>query len=872
MQIKIFIAAVLLLIGSFATGSEKEMFPFVISYDNPDNITSAAQFLEAPAGKNGFVKVHNGKFYTDAGEIRFHATNITGPANFPTHENADKIAERFARLGINCVRLHFMDTWYINFMTEPTQGILADNSVTQRNLDPKQLDKLDYMIFALKKKGVYIDLNLHVGRTLDQRDGFAPNTWANKGFDQFVSGMIELQKEYARQLLTHVNKYTGKPYTDEPAIAMIEITNEDTFQGYWFNGMFDRMDISYKKELKDLWNRWLHKKYKTLEDLQDSWNVRAVDKTLTDEQIVGGSFENTFETDSKNLTLKTGTGKAQMKIAHDILNLNVTAIGDDFCPKIYRKIDIKKGELYTVSFKIRRTDTAGDNWKLSIAMADLNGGWSCLGLQKLIPVDKKWTAVSETFYGTKTCGNAFLQLSRFIPGQYEIDDLSIKKGGKIEDPVINFSTNDVPVPLSSAPLYGQYLNDFGQFMEDTETDYWLTLYRYIKNDLKAKAPVSGTQISYSAEHVQALLDYCDIHAYWRHPTGGWISLTAKEPWKILNDSMVNSLQCVLNMANRRVAGKPFTVSEYNHPYPNQYGAEAQPFLAVFGRLQGWNGIFQYTYNHYVNDWAPQANPWCFFDMIARTEVLAHFPACSAMFLRGDISESKSPVSYKLNMDDYRENRMVSRQITHPIGKRTLELAAVHKVESCLDGSGLTVDQYPLLDPQKKILVSDTGEIVWNREIPNKSYVAVNTKQSKLFTGFPEGRTIDWGNMKLRIGKTQLDWATVSLFSKDANGFGESGKARALLAATGNCGNSGRIEKKLDGPGFTLTDRGHAPVIAEGINATLVFDQKQDRIKCFALDSRGERKSEVPIIKNEKGQAELIIGPQYKTVWYELLFE
>ncbi|OPZ81817.1 MAG: hypothetical protein BWY76_02908 [bacterium ADurb.Bin429] len=55
--------------------------------------------------------------------------------------------------------------------------------------------------------------------------------------------------------------------------------------------------------------------------------------------------------------------------------------------------------------------------------------------------------------------------------------------------------------------------------------------------------------------------------------------------------MVNSLGNILRLAGQRVLNKPYTVSEYNHPYPNQYGAEGQATLAVYGRLQGWDGIF-----------------------------------------------------------------------------------------------------------------------------------------------------------------------------------------------------------------------------------------------------------------------------------------
>jgi hypothetical protein len=90
------------------------LFPFVISYDAQDNASSMAHLLDAPAGKHGFVRVENGRFVNDAGPVRLHATNLTGPANFPTHEQADKLAARLARFGINCVRLHYFDAEYGN--------------------------------------------------------------------------------------------------------------------------------------------------------------------------------------------------------------------------------------------------------------------------------------------------------------------------------------------------------------------------------------------------------------------------------------------------------------------------------------------------------------------------------------------------------------------------------------------------------------------------------------------------------------------------------------------------------------------------------------------------------------------------------------
>lgn len=55
-------------------------------------------------------------------------------------------------------------------------GIVADDFRTRRRLDPVQRDRQDYLVAQLKKRGIYVNVNLHVARTLDARDGFAPGT------------------------------------------------------------------------------------------------------------------------------------------------------------------------------------------------------------------------------------------------------------------------------------------------------------------------------------------------------------------------------------------------------------------------------------------------------------------------------------------------------------------------------------------------------------------------------------------------------------------------------------------------------------------------------------------------------------------------
>ena len=72
---------------------------------------------------------------------------------------------------------------------------------------------------------------------------------------------------------------------------------------------------------------------------------------------------------------------------------------------------------------------------------------------------------------------------------------------------------------------------------------------------------------------------------------------------------------------------------------------------------------------------------------------------------------------------------------------------------------------------------DSRAFVWNKDRPGKEYVAVDAENTKLFGGYADGRTIELGDVSLNVGATETGWATVSLVSRDATGFGQKGSAQ-----------------------------------------------------------------------------------------------
>lgn len=828
------------------------MFPFVISYDAPENATSMAHLLDAPAGKHGFVRVEGGRFVNDAGPVRFHATNLTGPANFPTREQADKLAARLARFGINCVRLHYFDAAYGNFMTGEEAGIFgkggslpaafsADPAVPVP-FAPEQVDRQDYLVAALKRHGIYVNINLHVARFPKTVGFFAPR-------------VIAAEKEYARKLLTRVNPHTRLAYANDPCVAMIEIDNE--------NALLNRsVDPAYEEEFRRQWNDWLRAKYATTNAMLEAWKWRP--SLLRDEQIPEGRFDRPVVMDGERWILSEGTAEASCGAGGGVMTIEVARGGHEFFPKLFRRLSVRKDQPYTLSFRIR---CAGGTppATLGLAVADARGGWRSLGLHATVEAGSAWRTFRFPFFATDDSETAQFQLTRLKPGRYELADLSFQSGA-IGDLDEGARIEDGTVPALKQAGFAPPLarRDFFEFLVDTERSYWTGMAGYLKTELKVRAPISGTQLGYSPPHLQAQLDYIDNHSYWCHPS------PVGEDWRIRNAAMVNSMSCVQGLAGQRVLDKPYTVSEYNHPFPNQFGAEGQPMLRAYGALQGWDGVFQYTYNH-SPDFEPDRNTY-FFSIVARTDVLAHFPACAAMFLRGDVREARTAIVAAAPYPEYFDRLVASKTVGASIGNAGFDprLALLHKTAVDLSGEA-GLDPSSIAKPAGKVLVSDTGELTWNTELPEAAYWTVDTPNTKLFTGFPEGRVIDLGGVKLAIGATRLDWATISLVSRRATGFGESGKAAdILLAATGLAENKGMAIERIDARTITMGDRwGAGPVYVEGVPVTLALPSAPGKTRCFSLDPRGERKRSVPVETDETGLARIVLKPEFETVWYEI---
>ncbi|MBC2601504.1 hypothetical protein [Puniceicoccus vermicola] len=184
--------------------------------------------LDAPAGKFGYVvpteEGHLAFEDRPNERVRFWGINLCFTANFLTHEESDKLANRIARSGYNVVRLHHFDA-HLSAKQE-------DSSI----LDPVRLDEIDYLVAALKKRGIYVNIDLYSTRRFSEEElvsfGIDPSISQSRTREPYKA-LVAISEEafqswasYADNLLLHRNPYTGLTWAEEPAIISMCPINE----------------------------------------------------------------------------------------------------------------------------------------------------------------------------------------------------------------------------------------------------------------------------------------------------------------------------------------------------------------------------------------------------------------------------------------------------------------------------------------------------------------------------------------------------------------------------------------------------------------------------------------------------------------------
>ncbi|MDR1282998.1 MAG: hypothetical protein LBK99_19575, partial [Opitutaceae bacterium] len=258
---------------------------------------------DAPAGKHGpLVTTPSGhfEFAGRPGErVRLWGVNLCFSANYLEPDEAERLAARLAASGYNTVRFHHYDR------------DLVVKGKRSHDLDPAQLEKLDVLFAAMKRHGLYVNIDLFTLR------GFGADEMAAMGIDpaddirnQFKALMpiseeaFTIWTKFATRLLTHKNSHTGLTWADDPALIGICPVNEDTLAAWvdrapavrrryeeafsaWWDGVANREKSGGDRETG--FNRFLHER-----QIASDARIHAFLRSLGVKALLtGANFHNT---------------------------------------------------------------------------------------------------------------------------------------------------------------------------------------------------------------------------------------------------------------------------------------------------------------------------------------------------------------------------------------------------------------------------------------------------------------------------------------------------------------------------------------------------------------------------------------------------
>ncbi|MBN1765071.1 MAG: discoidin domain-containing protein [Sedimentisphaerales bacterium] len=826
-----------------------DFVPFVIPGE-PEPASLIAETLTPIATDSPRIVATGEQFTRDGQPIRFLGVNTSFAGNFPDHAGAERMAKRLAAVGVNCVRLHHMDTsWWPNGLWDPSNG---------QTIYAPALERLDYYIDQLAQYGIYVDLNLHVGRSHSDYIGLPdPGTGYNKIVGIFTPLLITEQEGFASTMLNHVNAYRGVRYADDPAVALVEITNEDSFFMWDGPESLQNLPTYYADIIQSLYNDWLLAHYGTTSALETAWADGI--EPLGDNMLTNGDFQNVngsgfpYNWILEQHEESTGYGIVTTYNSIDCLSLVVTNDDGTGWHLQFNQpgLEVENDRYYTLFFDAAAAASRSSH----VSVMRAHDPWTNVGLATTINLTTSWQSFRLGF--TSNDDDTNVRVNFTFGGESEtlyLANVELRPGGQAGLlPGEDLSLQNVAFLVDYAGKPREI--DRLSFLAETEKDYFDNMYDYIKTTIGCDALVTGTIVfGPLGLYAQSDMDFIDSHSYWRHP---WFPGT---PWDMSNwfveqDAMTDlpDQATLFRIAVERLAGKPFTVTEYNHPAPNDYQSECMPMLASFAAAHDWNGIWLYSYAHDYHIWDDEYFN-SFFDSANNPGKFGFMRAAAAILRDGTIGPLGS-------------EQVINLAPTGDALRDAVELRYYHgdnvwnavTAEHSINWQNLLTEKIKMsFSPVSPSSDSDEVTLTWTT-LSNQGFYSAIGKGAFAFAGWAGQYAGGTSNIM-----TALDPAYISTIVTALDGLDFTQTQEILVATCGRCENTNMIfspDRRTVG-----TNWGEAPVQIEAVTGTLKLPP--GIWTCRALAPDGTESSTVPV-SYACNQISISLDSTHSTMWYLL---
>ncbi len=250
---------------------------------------------EKPAGRHGFLQMKGDRFeFEDGTPVKFWGVNPLKVDQTVDEEYLARSAAMLEHLGVNLVRFHAFGK--PNVPKKWAHMLKIQDVNDGLTFDPTHMPLFDYGFAKMKEHGIYHGWSVIYGWYATEADRkrlihydeavnlFAGHHWVGSfyGITAFMPDVQDLIIQFHVNLLEHVNPHTGLRYADDPALAFIELQNEENaFLGLRnFEARLAEAP-TYKKLAYRRFADWLKAKYTTQKGLAAAWGSELKsDETL----------------------------------------------------------------------------------------------------------------------------------------------------------------------------------------------------------------------------------------------------------------------------------------------------------------------------------------------------------------------------------------------------------------------------------------------------------------------------------------------------------------------------------------------------------------------------------------------------------------
>ncbi len=350
--------------------------------------------------------------------------------------------------------------------------------------------------------------------------------------------------------------------------------------------------------------------------------------------------------------------------------------------------------------------------------------------------------------------------------------------------------------------------------------------------LGVKCPIGGNNPTEGKDLASLLaMDFTASEGILNPPIGNFQRYFDRS---MLNNPPHKRANLFTRFAFARIKNKPYVVSEWGNPWPNQHRAELPLWMAAMACFQDWNGCISSPYRR-KHDKAIQ-HLFAPLELFNDPCLMGLFPAAALMFHRQDLEPSQTKITLNMPEEDmFSPNQWTAEELkpTRFIHRALIEV----EIQSNASGSRIFQASEP-----------ETWEHASERFEPSNRFyhdyerglVAINTPRTQALIGnINQARTNELDSVKV-ISQEPFGVICVSSFNKQPIDETDD----LLITVISKAQNHG-FQSRQEGNSKRIMQTGYPPIQIKETPARVFLKNQHKQWKIQPITPSGELKKPLP---------------------------